>query len=297
MQPRCRISPLIRPSSATLVLVTELRLNGKTEDGLYLSLHDNEGNEFTVRISDTLRSTVNQQRLMAVPATDEPVVSIKEIQRLLRAGQTAEQIARDNNVSIEKVERFAGPILSERIYIIDQAQQIAIRKEGGRDAVTLLGVVISRLAPRNIDSSELSWDTWRLEDGTWTIELHYPNSSGVGIAQWNFDPTLRTVTSLDENARWMMGDEPAPRQLPTPGLVPTEASHPSERRVIDVYSEFRKEVSEEELEDVVEEIREVPRLAVIREEPDDEASRDGITARAKVPSWDEIMFGIKPEDK
>ena len=262
--------------------MTELRLNGKTEDGLHLSLHDNDGNEFTVRVSDTLRATVNQQRLMSVPTTNEPTVSIKEVQRLLRAGQTAEQIARDNNISIEKIERFAGPILSERI---------------GRDAVTLLGVVISRLAPRNIDSSELSWDTWRLEDGTWTIELHYPNNTGVGIAQWNFDATLRTVTSMDENARWMMGDEPAPRQLPTPGLVPTEASHPSERRIIDVYSEFRKEVTEEEIEDIVEEIREVPRLAVIREEPDDEASRDGITARAKVPSWDEIMFGIKPEDK
>jgi hypothetical protein len=277
--------------------VTELRLNGKTEDGLYLSLHDNDGNEFTVRVSDTLRATVNQQRLMAVPKNDEPTVSIKEVQRLLRAGQTADQIAREYNISIEKVERFAGPILSERVYIIDQAQQIAIRKEGGRDAVTLLDVVISRLAPRNIDSSELSWDTWRLENGTWTIELHYPNSTGVGIAQWSFDATLRTVTSMDENARWMMGDEPAPRQLPTAGLVPTETSHPSERRVIDVYSEFRKEATEQEINDAVEEIREVPRLAVIREEPDDEASRDGITARAKVPSWDEIMFGIKPEDK
>jgi hypothetical protein len=277
--------------------VTELRLNGKTDDGLHLSFLDSDGNEFTVRVSDTLRATVNQQRLMSVVTNDEPSISIKEIQRLLRAGQTAEQIARDNNTSIEKVERFAGPILSERIYIIDQAQQIAIRKEGGRDAVTLLGVVISRLAPRNIDSSELSWDTWRFEDGTWTIELHYPNSSGVGIAQWSFDSTLRTVTSMDENARWMMGDEPAPRQLPTPGLIPTEASHPSERRIIDVYSEFRKDVTEQDLEEVVEEIREVPRLAVIREEPDDEASRDGITARAKVPSWDEIMFGIKPEDK
>ena len=243
--------------------MTELRLNGKTEDGLHLSLHDNDGNEFTVRVSDTLRATVNQQRLMSVPTTDEPSVSIKEVQRLLRAGQTAEQIARDNNISIEKIERFAGPIISERIYIIDQAQQIAIRKEGGREAVTLLGVVISRLAPRNIDSSELSWDSWRLEDGTWTIELHYPNNTGVGIAQWNFDATLRTVESMDENARWMMGDEPAPRQLPTPGLVPTEASHPSERRIIDVYSEFRKEVTEEEIEDIVEEIREVPRLAVI----------------------------------
>jgi hypothetical protein len=124
--------------------VTELRLDGKTEDGLYLSLHDNDGNEFTVRVSDTLRATVNQQRLMAVPSSDEPSISIKEIQRLLRAGQTAEQIARENNTTIEKVERFAGPILSERIYIIDQAQQIVIRKEGGRDAVTLLGTVISR---------------------------------------------------------------------------------------------------------------------------------------------------------
>ena len=253
------------------MLVSELRLNGKTEDGLYLSLHDNDGNEFTIRVSDTLRATVNQQRLMAVPTNPEP--------------------------SIEKVERFAGPILSERIYIIDQAQQIVIRKEGGREAVTLLGVVISRLAPRNIDSSELSWDTWRLEDGTWTIELHYPNNTGVGIAQWSFDATLRTVTSMDENARWMMGDEPTPRQLPTPGLVPTEASHPSERRVIDVYSEYRKEILPDEIEEEIEPIREVPRLAVIREEPDDEASRDGITARAKVPSWDEIMFGIKPEDK
>ena len=276
--------------------MTELRLNGKTDDGLHLSLHDADGNEFTVRVSDSLRSAVNQQRLVAVVSND-PTISIKEIQRLLRAGQTADQIARENNISIEKVERFAGPILSERIYIIDQAQQIVIRKEGGRDAVTLLGVVISRLAPRNIDSSELSWDTWRLEDGTWTIELHYPNSSGVGIAQWSFDSVVRTITSMDENARWMMGDEPALRQLPTPGLVPTETSHPSERRIIDVYSEFRKEVTEEDIEDVVEEIREVPRLAVIREEPDDEASRDGITARAKVPSWDEIMFGIKPEDK
>lgn len=282
------------------MLVTELKLKGKTEDGLHLSLHDGDGNEFTVRVSDTLRATVNQQRLASVPASDEPSVSIKEVQRLLRGGQSSEQIAREHGISLEKIERFAGPILSERIYIIDQAQQISIRKEGGRDPVTLLGVVISRLAPRSIDSSELTWDTWRLEDGTWTVELHYPHTSGAGVAQWSFDTNLRTVVSMDENARWMMGDEPAPRQLPTPALVPTETSHPSERRIIDVYSEFRKDDVEDEFNDEIHEIepiREVPRLAVIREEPDDEAKKDGISARAKVPSWDEIMFGIKPEDQ
>jgi hypothetical protein len=283
--------------------VTELRLDGRTDDGLYLSLRDQEGEQYTVRVSDTLRATVNQQRLNSVPDNEEPSISIKEIQRLLRTGQTSEHISREYNVSIEKIERFAGPILSERIYIIDQAQQIVVRKEIDRDPVTLIQTITSRLAPRGIDASTLSWDTWRLENGTWTVELHYPQTGGVGVAQWSFDPLLRSLTSMDENARWMMGDDPAPRQLSKPGLVTTESTHPSERRSPenhgvstldkDRFNEFEdlERFEDEKISPLV------PRLAVIREEPDDEASRDGITARAKVPSWDEIMFGIKPEDK
>jgi hypothetical protein len=283
--------------------VTELRLDGRTDDGLYLSLRDQEGEQYSVRISDTLRATVNQQRLNSVPDNEEPSISIKEIQRVLRTGQTSEQISREYNVSIEKIERFAGPILSERIYIIDQAQEIVVRKEIDRDPVTLIQTITSRLAPRGIDASTLSWDTWRLENGTWTVELHYPQTGGVGVAQWSFDPLLRSLTSMDENARWMMGDEPAPRQLSKPGLVTTESTHPSERRSPenhgvstidkDRFNEYEdlESFENEKISPLV------PRLAVIREEPDDEASRDGITARAKVPSWDEIMFGIKPEDK
>ncbi len=282
--------------------MTELRLDGRTDDGLYLSMRDQNGEQYTIRVSDTLRATVNQQRLNSVPDNDEPTISIKEIQRLLRAGQTNEQIARDYGVSIEKIDRFAGPILSERIYIIDQAQQIVVKKEIDRDPVTLLATITSRLTPRGIDASALSWDTWRLENGTWTIELHYPNTGGVGVAQWSFDPLLRSLTSMDENARWMMGDDPAPRQLSKPGLIATESTHPSDRRSPENYpvsvmeTDYVDEFVEEKFED--EKIAPlVPRLAVIREEPDDEASRDGITARAKVPSWDEIMFGIKPDDK
>ena len=283
--------------------MTELRLDGRTDDGLYLSLRDQEGEQYSVRISDTLRATVNQQRLNSVPDNEEPSISIKEIQRLLRTGQTSEQISREYNVSIEKIERFAGPILSERIYIIDQAQEIVVRKEIDRDPVTLIQTITSRLAPRGIDASTLSWDTWRLENGTWTVELHYPQTDGVGVAQWSFDPLLRSLTSMDENARWMMGDEPAPRQLSKPGLVTTESTHPSERRspenhgVSTIDKDRFNEYEDLESFDNEKISPLVPRLAVIREEPDDEASRDGITARAKVPSWDEIMFGIKPEDK
>ncbi|CAB4919875.1 unannotated protein [freshwater metagenome] len=258
--------------------MTELRFIGKNDEGTHLVLNDSEGNAFSIRISDSLRALVNQPRLASVPEQTGEKISVKELQRRLRAGELPEVLARENNISIEKIERFSGPILQERIYIIDQAQQIPIRKDSGRDAVTLIGVVVSRLAPRNVDLAELTWNTWRHEDATWTLELHYPNSNGQGVAQWSFDPTRRTVVSLDENARWMMGDEPAPRPIPTPGLVYTESNHPSLR-------------DERKVEP------EVPRLAVIREVPDDEASRDGIVARAKVPSWDEIMFGIKPTEE
>ena len=259
--------------------MSELRINGRSEDGLSLNLLDADGKEFSVRINDTLRSTINQPRLASVPESDEPVISIAEIQRRLRAGESVEALSRENNISLEKIERFSGPILQERVYIIDQAQQIAIRKESGRDPVGLLGVVISRLAPRNIDSAQLEWNTLRHEDGTWTLELHYPNSTGRGKAQWNFDPTRRTINSLDENARWMMGDEAPVRTAPEHGLVHTDAPHPVRSL------------------EPIEPVRETPRLAVIREEPDDEAIKDGITARAKVPSWDEIMFGIKKDEE
>jgi hypothetical protein len=249
-----------------------------------------------------LRATVNQQRLNSVPDNQEPTISIKEIQRLLRTGQTSEQISREYGVSIEKIERFSGPILSERIYIIDQAQQIVVRKEIDRDPVNLIQTITARLAPRGIDETSLSWDTWRLDNGTWTVELHYPHTGGVGVAQWSFDPLLRSLSSMDENARWMMGDEPAPRQLSKPGLVSTDATHPSERRIpenlganIEEKDHFDEFDDEKLIDEKIAPL--VPRLAVIREEPDDEASRDGITARAKVPSWDEIMFGIKPDEK
>ncbi len=67
--------------------MSELRLTGKTEDGNHLALVDSEGNNYSVRISDTLRATVNQPRLTSVPASDATeTMSVKEIQRRLRAG-------------------------------------------------------------------------------------------------------------------------------------------------------------------------------------------------------------------
>ena len=273
--------------------MSELRLNGKTEDGNHLALVDGDGNNYSLRISDTLRATVNQPRLTSVPAVDaSETISVKEIQRRLRAGESFEQIAREGQTTVDKVERFSGPIMQEREYILDRARELVMRKDAHRSDLTFADVVLAKLAPRGVDTDALSWNTWRLADGTWHIELHYPNRDGNGIATWNFDLARRALDATDDNGAWLI-DEELPARVVTPGIIHSEPTHPSRAEEPRVETQIPRIA---DLFEAPEEKVETPRLAVIREAPSATDSQDGITARAKVPSWDEIMFGRKTEE-
>jgi hypothetical protein len=273
--------------------MTELRLDGKSEDGSHLSLVDTDGNNYSLRISDTLRATVNQPRLTSVPAIDAvETISVKEIQRRLRAGDSFEQIAREGQTTVDKVERFSGPIMQEREYILENARNLIMRKDIHRIDLTFREVVLAKLAARGVDTDEVSWNTWRQPDGTWHIELHYPNRDGNGIATWNFDLSRRALDASDDNGAWLI-DEEAPVRAPSTAMIYSEPSHPSRLEEVAPEPEI---VRIADLLNAPEEKAETPRLAVIRETPSAADSQDGITARAKVPSWDEIMFGRKSEE-
>ena len=217
-------------------------------------------------------------------------MSVKEIQRRLRAGESFEQVAREGQITVEKVERFSGPIMQEREYILDRARELVIRKDAYRSDLTFSDVALAKLSPRGVDTDQISWNTWRLPDGIWHIELHFPNRDGSGVATWNFDMARRALEASDDNGAWLLDEELAVRPAAT-AMIHSEPSHPSrmEEPVRDI-----PRIAD--LFEPVEERPETPRLAVIRETPSVADSQDGITARAKVPSWDEIMFGKKTEE-
>jgi hypothetical protein len=282
--------------------MTDLRLTGKSEDGTHLSLVDGDGNSFALRISDTLRATINQPRLASVPVSSE-TISVKDIQRRLRAGESFEQVAREGATTVEKVERFSGPIMQEREYILDRARELVMRKDAYRSDMTFADVVSAKLTPRGVDADEITWNTWRLPDGIWHIELHFPNRDGSGVATWSFDMARRALSATDSNGAWLI-DEDAPTRTVATGLIHTEPNHPSRyeepvsQRTLPQSSLSRITDALDSLDspEIPEAKIETPRLAVIRETPTAADSVDGITARAKVPSWDEIMFGRKAED-
>jgi hypothetical protein len=260
---------------------TDLRLTGKSSDGSELELVDQIGNQYSLRISDTLRATVNQPRLSAVSNYEEVITTtVKEVQARLRGGESIDSISRTTDWSVEKIENYAGPILQERAFIITQALATQIRREP--HAPYLETAVANQLAPRGVDMSSIEWNTHRLPDGNWELTLYYPLRDGSpseakGEAVWLFNLGRRALSAHDDGARWIGGEAKQKAPTQTFGSIPqTEAP-----RLVSIK------------EDVAP-YSPTPLAAI--DEVDEDAKKDGVTRRIKIPSWDDIMFGKKDED-
>lgn len=288
--------------------MTELRTIGRSDDGESIELLDLDGNSYGVRITDHLKSLVNQPRLSAIISEDEvreESISIKEIQARLRAGESMESIADRGGVSVEKVERFSAPILQERSYIISLAQKAHVRK----GEPPLLEVIAERLVPRGVEMKQVTWNAFRNEDASWHITLRYPTRDGEGSASWTFDYVKRSVKSFDDGARWILGEEPIqPRVDATVRSLRPESDPTPPPRLISIRSNPIEQIdTSDEVEELFpEEVGETksiePALDEIFEEdlavdeiPSD-ARRDGVTRKVSIPSWDDIMFGVRKDE-
>lgn len=260
--------------------MTELRVVGKSEDGDYLEMVDLEGNKFTVKVNDSLKAVVNERRLAPV-AEPTQQFSIKEIQSRLRAGESYAEVSRISGLSLEKIERYASPIMQERAWIIEQAEKASPKGS----SMPLSDLVIHRLAPRGVNMNQISWNTWRLDDGTWNLVLSYPSSEGHSEASWTFDANKRTLSSKDDGARWINGEEIPTKQTQRNDrmsdhgvLFPVEGEQPQPPRLVAVRTD-----------PLVDERRGIEESPAKEITPD--AKKDGVTRRISIPSWDDIMFG------
>ena len=261
----------------------DLRLVGKSDDGAHLELKDQSGHSFSLRISDNLKSLINAPRLSSVaPVDDRPSYTVKDIQNRLRSGESMDSIARTTDWPLEKIEKFAGPILQERAYIIETALKSKINKE---DNSPLLGEITSKqLVEHGADLEAVEWNTYRNIDGSWNLVVLYPTRTGVSQANWNFDLTNRAIDPVDDAASWLIGEGiPERPKQPANGFIPSDPP-----RLVAVKEEIhiRETVIRED---------EVEELSFDFEDESNPKS-DGVTNRPKLPSWDDIMFGSnKPE--
>ena len=278
----------------------ELQLVGRTGDGSAIELTDHSGAKFSLPITENLKTALTQPRLVSVAPIDErPSFGVKEIQARLRAGESMGTISRTTDWSVEKIEKFSGPILQERAYVIETARKSYLRREAS--SPTLDEATSIQLSSHGVDMEAVEWNTHRNVDGTWNIVVQYPNIDGTAEANWNFELGNRILTAQDDSARWIAGDakEARPRTAthgfinsvdPTP-FAPTTPPPPAPRLVAVREEVTITEIVEEDEEYFAEELD----IEVVDES--DPAS-DGVVKRPKLPSWDDIMFGgSKTEDE
>ncbi len=281
----------------------ELKLVGRAADGSTIELTDSSGAKFSLPITDTLKSTITQPRLVSVAPIDErPNFGVKEIQARLRGGESLGSISRTTDWSVEKIEKFAGPILQERAFVIEAALKSNLRRE--ISSPTLEEATFIQLSNHGVDMEMVEWNTHRNADGTWNIVVHYPNIDGTAEANWNFELGNRILTAQDDSARWIAGDvrETRPRTQthgfinsadPTP-FAPTTPTPPAPRLVA-----VREEMTVTEIFDDGSQDEEYFAEELDIEVVDEsDSKKDGVVKRPKLPSWDDIMFGgSKTEDE
>ncbi|MEZ0108123.1 hypothetical protein ABH920_002121 [Catenulispora sp. EB89] len=192
--------------------MTELRVMAVTSDGQRLVLRSNDGQEFHLTIDERLRAAVrgDRARLGQIEIEAEGQLRPRDIQSRIRAGATAQEVADACGISVERIRRFEGPILAERAFMAEKAQNTQVRRQGENHGQKLGEIVFERLTKRGAeDPTAVRWDSWRREDGTWTVQAVYKISGETYEALWAFDPPRRLVTPEDDEARLLSSDAAA----------------------------------------------------------------------------------------
>jgi Protein of unknown function (DUF3071) len=186
----------------------ELKIVGLDIDGQHVIIceADDPNEKFRLRVDDRLRAAVRGDGVRVdqthIDIEVNSVLRPKEIQARIRAGASVEQVATSAGVDIQRVQRFAHPVLLERSRAAELATAAHPVLADGPAVLTLLETVTSALVARGLNPDTMAWDAWRNEDGRWTVQLGWKAGRSDNLAHFRYSPGAHggTVTAVDDAA-------------------------------------------------------------------------------------------------
>src|SRR5947209_16483051 len=164
-----------------------LRLVALSEDGtsLIMAEHGAYGEiRFALPVDDRLRAAArgDTHRLTQIDVDAGTELPPRVIQARIRAGETPEQVAAASGARVERIMRFAHPVLQERARIAEQAQEARVRLSDGTATVPLRQFMSQRLRLLGGDLDGVRWDAHRGDDGTWQVTAAWRAAQTSGVA-------------------------------------------------------------------------------------------------------------------
>lgn len=280
---------------------------------------------FELPIDNALRAALADAPVIrtSTPSNGEPKITPREVQMRVRAGESPESLAATYDADLDWVLRFAGPVLAERERIADEARRAKARRSSTEGQTVVFGETVdARFAAHGIDPAGVRWDAHRRDDGQWVLTAHWIGGQAERSAEWGFHLSGRTVAPLDDTAADLLSDRPI-RPLPAPPEADVETTAPNLSlapplapgvvafpvlpdahtgplpAAEEVFDQSRFE--EPHLPLHVPDAPQAPAPPPARERRvtdlgvarrDDEVADDK-AARAAIPSWDDILLGVR----
>ncbi|MBD0292444.1 MAG: DUF3071 domain-containing protein, partial [Jiangellaceae bacterium] len=183
----------------------ELQLVGVTDDGAHLLLRRAEGDEspMVLPVDERLHAALrgDRARLGQLQIQLDGQVRPRDIQARIRSGESVESVAASAAIPLDRVLRYAGPVIAEREYVAGRARQATVRRSGGEGPAPVLQDAVSRWANDfQVDPDLIRWDAWKRDDGRWHVSASWAKDSRAMSALFSFDPAGRSVVPSDDQA-------------------------------------------------------------------------------------------------
>ncbi|WP_449277373.1 septation protein SepH [Leucobacter sp. GX24907] len=172
----------------------ELRLVRRDERSLIVTTE--AGEEYRLVVDDTVLAEL---RHLSRKEPSGARVRPREIQALIRAGRTRAEVVELTGLDESDIERYEGPVVAEREFILERAHAVAVRTEpGDGDSERFGNVIAQRL--ESIGAEDASWSAWRDEDTGWMIGLDFRSRDVEHRAIWSFDHRKSVLAPASSDA-------------------------------------------------------------------------------------------------
>ncbi|PRY70322.1 Protein of unknown function (DUF3071) [Glaciihabitans tibetensis] len=175
----------------------DLRVIGVENGALLVS--SVEGTRFRIPIDEVLQSRLRQ-------ALPEPGAGRKlaprEIQAHIRSGMSAQDVSSITGVPLEYIQKFEGPVLAEREFVVSTALGVRVHTAQDVDPLAQGSTFGSVIRERLYDLGAINerWASWKENGSGWVVKLSFTADQIDHDARWNFDPKKLALSPLNGEA-------------------------------------------------------------------------------------------------
>lgn len=240
--------------------------------------------------ADPADSPARPEPKVVEPSEPRMVLRPREIQDRVRGGASVEELIELTGMPARRIEPFAHPVLAERARIAELGKQSRPRRADGPAQLSLWEILATAFAARGLDLSTSEWDAWRDPAGQWIIGVTWSAGHSTTTAEWAFHAEGASASTVARNtiaAELVDPDFARPRRNLSavddgaPGLRPAPAFDESPAAP-------DADAADSDIDDAHDD-------DFLRHPDDDPAPKR--RRKTVMPSWEDVLLGVRPTDR